>query len=138
MIYTPSEDSFLLARALVLYVKNKTVLDMGAGSGIQTETALKTGAVSVCAVDINTEAITQLTKKKLKNVTVVQSNLFTHISESFDLIVFNPPYLPRDTREDKESAKATTGGKHGDEIILRFLKQAPKHLTKEEIGRAHV
>jgi methylase of polypeptide subunit release factors len=36
-------------------------------------------------------------------------------------------------REDKESALATTGGKQGDELILKFLKQAQKHLTKKGI-----
>jgi methylase of polypeptide subunit release factors len=49
------------------------------------------------------------------------------------LIAFNPPYLPEDKREDKESALTTTGGKRGDEIIVKFLKDAKKHLNKNGI-----
>ncbi len=48
----------------------------------------------------------------------------------FDLITFNAPYLPLDSREPKSSQLATTGGKKGDEISLEFLKQAKKHLNK--------
>ena len=60
----------------------------------------------------------------------IHSNLFSKVKSKFDLILFNPPYLPEDKREDKESALATTGGKKGDEIILKFLKQSKSYLNK--------
>jgi len=130
MIYPPSEDSYLLAEQVKKYAKNKSVIDMGSGSGIQAETAIKSGAKSVLATDINDESISIL---KSKGINAIKSNLFSKVKGSFDLIVFNPPYLPRDKREDKESAIATTGGKRGDEIIIRFLKQAKSHLNKKGI-----
>ncbi|MCK5149296.1 methyltransferase domain-containing protein [Candidatus Pacearchaeota archaeon] len=49
----------------------------------------------------------------------------------YNLIIFNPPYLPEDKREPKNSCLATTGGKKGNEIILRFLKQAKKYLEED-------
>ena len=57
--------------------------------------------------------------------------MFENISEKFDLITFNPPYLPLDKREDKESQLITTGGKTGDEIVLKFLEQASQHLNQD-------
>ncbi len=130
LIYEPKEDSYLLERNLKSYVKHKSVLDMGAGSGIQAETALKNGANNVLAVDINSASIALLKKKGLN---VRKSNLFSNIKEKFDVILFNPPYLPQDPREDKESQRITTGGKLGDEIILKFLTQSKKHLNQDGV-----
>ena len=55
---------------------------------------------------------------------------FLDIKEKFNLIIFNPPYLPEDSREPKYSQIATTGGKKGSEITNKFLEQAKKHLEK--------
>ncbi len=130
MIYSPSEDSYLLEEEVVKYSRGKKVLDVGSGSGIQAETALKNGANSVLAVDINLEAVKLL---KVKGIRAVKSDLFSNVKTKFDLIVFNPPYLPEDEREDSESSLITSGGKKGDEIILRFLKSVKKYMNKDGI-----
>ncbi|MCX8159010.1 MAG: DUF2431 domain-containing protein [Candidatus Pacearchaeota archaeon] len=132
LIYQPREDSYLLQKQVKKYAKNKSVLDIGSGSGIQALSAIESGAKSVLATDINDDAISFL---KSQNINAIKSNLFSKIkkTEKFDLIVFNPPYLPREKKEDKESALSTTGGKMGDEIILRFLKQAKSHINKKGI-----
>lgn len=130
MIYEPKEDSYLLEKEVRKYSKGKKVLDMGSGSGIQALAAINSGAAEVLAADIDKESI-----KYLKNYRInsIQSNLFSNIKEKFDLIVFNPPYLPFDSREDEESKIITTGGRKGDEIIIKFLKKAKQHLTKSGI-----
>lgn len=130
MIYEPSEDSFLLSEQVKKYSKNKKVLDIGTGSGLQAETAIEAGAKSVLAADIDEESIKFTKQKKLKKLKVIKSSLFQKVKGKFDLIIFNPPYLPLDKREDKESRKATTGGKNGDEIILKFLNDLLNHLNK--------
>lgn len=130
MIYSPSEDSFLILEQVKKYSKNKVVLDMGSGSGILAQSAKTSGAKSVLACDINNESVKYLNSIGIK---AVKSNLFSKIKGKFDLIIFNPPYLPRDLREDKESALATTGGKIGDEILLKFIKKATSYLNKEGI-----
>mgnify|MGYP001575006376 CR=1 FL=1 len=81
-------------------------------------------------IDIDEESLEFCRKK---GITVLKSNLFEKIDkkEKSDLIVFNPPYLPEDKREDTQSARATSGGKKGNEIILKFLKKVEKHLEKE-------
>ncbi len=128
-MYLPREDSYLLSSALNVYLKDKdksiNILDMGSGSGIQAETCRKLGFKNIKAADIDEQAILFLKKKKLK---AIKSNLFSNIKEKFDLIIFNPPYLP-EAKYDRE--KDTTGGKKGYETVLRFLKQAKKHVTNE-------
>jgi release factor glutamine methyltransferase len=130
MIYQPKEDSYLLESQVKKYAKGKSFLDMGSGSGIQAKAALSAGASFILASDINESVVSAL---KSKGINAIQSDLFKNIKGKFDIIAFNPPYLPKDKKEDPESALATTGGKRGDEIILRFLKQAKKHLNKEGI-----
>jgi release factor glutamine methyltransferase len=125
MIYQPAEDSFLLEGEVRRRAREKRVLDVGTGSGILAKAALSSGASCVLAVDVDLEVIENLKGEKFE---VLQSDLFENVSGKFDLIIFNPPYLPRDLREDAESALATSGGIRGDEIIVRFLESAGEHL----------
>jgi release factor glutamine methyltransferase len=137
-IYKPSDDSYLFQNFLEQYLSNLQssnpdicskikLLDMGTGSGILSKTAIKfLAANNILAADINTEAIKNLSDEKFKTV---HSNLFQTINQKFDLIIFNAPYLPRDSREPSDSQIATTGGQRGDEISLQFLKQAQSHLN---------
>lgn len=126
MIYEPREDSFLLKKYVSKYTKNK-VLDLGCGSGILSLEALKK-TNNVLAIDINKEAVEYC--KKL-GINARYSNLFSNVKGKFDLIIFNPPYLPYNKNEDRETSKMVSGGKKGYEIIEKFLKQAKKHLNKD-------
>lgn len=126
MIYLPSDDSYLIEAEVLKRARGKRVLDVGTGSGILARAAFSAGALRVLAADINPEVIAKLKREKFE---ILQSDLFSKVSGKFDLIVFNPPYLPSDSREDSESALATTGGTRGDEIILRFLSGVKKHLA---------
>jgi HemK-related putative methylase len=139
MVYEPAEDSYLLSRVIVNYLKdiNKNkknklkVIDIGSGSGILAETCLNNGInrENILAIDIDEEAVKTL---KLKKIHVIKSNLFNKINKKnkFDLIVFNAPYLPEDADEPENSRLATTAGKKGNEIILRFLKQAKEYINE--------
>jgi len=138
-IYTPSDDSFFLADFLEKYfsnLKNKNIsyLDLGTGSGILSKTAIKSNIPkqNILASDINQQAV-KYVRSKLK-INTICSNLFEKINKRFDLITFNAPYLPDDIfskkYEEEKSKLATTGGKNGDEISLKFLKQAKKYLNK--------
>ncbi|MBX4196829.1 methyltransferase [Candidatus Pacearchaeota archaeon] len=128
MIYEPAEDSWLLEKEVRKFSKGKKVLDIGTGSGIQAEAAKESKAKSIVAADIDKETIAYLKKKGIRTL---RSDLFSKVKGKFDLIIFNPPYLPRDSREDRESERITSGGKSGDEIIIKFLNQARNHLEKK-------
>jgi release factor glutamine methyltransferase len=132
MIYEPSDDSFLLNEALIKFLKNKnkniSILDMGSGSGIQIYTCKNLNFNNVLAVDINKIAVDNLLKNNIK---AIKSDLFNNVKKSkFDLIIFNPPYLPEDYREPEDSKLQTTGGKKGYEIINKFLEQALNFLKQ--------
>ncbi len=130
MIYEPAEDTFLLAEAVKKYAKGN-VLDMGTGSGYLAVLAAKK-ATSVLAVDKNKDAVSFCRKKyKQKNIVWKQSDFFSRVKGTFDTLIFNPPYLPYDKREPKESQQITTGGKHGYELLVRFLKECPPFLAEK-------
>ncbi|MFH1290174.1 MAG: HemK2/MTQ2 family protein methyltransferase [Nanoarchaeota archaeon] len=130
MIYEPAEDSFLLKKEVKARARGKKVLDVGTGSGIQARTAVEAGASQVLAVDVDQDVVESLKGDKFE---VLESDLFENVSGKFDLIIFNPPYLPEDKREDSESALATSGGRKGDEIIVRFLETVGDYLTEEGV-----
>jgi HemK-related putative methylase len=131
-MYSPAEDSYFLSEILIKQIKdlrrkiNLTFLDMGCGSAIQAETALKAGIKKdkILCVDINPEAINRVKSLGFK---AVKSNLFQNIKSKFNVISFNPPYLPEHKYDKKRD---TSGGKKGDETIITFLKQAKSHLSK--------
>lgn len=125
MIYDPREDSYLIQKHIKSYARGN-VLDMGTGSGILATEAQKY-AQKVLAVDIDPACVEYARKK---GISAQVSDLFSHIEpQQFDLIIFNPPYLPEEPKEPADSARATTGGKKGHETIERFLEQAKKYLA---------
>jgi len=135
-VYEPSEDTFLLARNLSVNVGD-VVLDMGTGCGIIAITAIKRGAKKVIAIDINPHA-TKCTKinGEVNGVSdrldIICGDLFRPIRTvpSFDLIVFNAPYLPSEGVGSDWIDLAWSGGKGGRDIIDRFISEAPKYLKR--------
>lgn len=92
----------------------------------------KKGA-QVTATDINKTAI-EVAKNNAKkanvNVSFIYSDLFENISNKFDIIVFNPPYVPTEENEAKDmQSVAWDGGKDGLEVIQKFLHQAKSFLN---------
>jgi len=133
-IYEPQEDSFLLQKVLKEYAFGR-VLDMGTGSGILALTAMRFPNVrEVVAVDINPEATAALKERvkaeKIRKVTVLEGDLFEPVSGQFNLILFNPPYLPQD--KGIEDA-ALYGGKKGWEISARFFEEVSPSLFPDGI-----
>ncbi len=145
-VYEPAEDTFLLISVIEkLDLNGKTALEIGTGSGIISLFLAKT-AKHVTAIDINPEAICcakeNAARNKIKNVEFRKSDLFENVKEilrnkesskasnvgerKFDIIVFNPPYLPD---EPLTSDIALDGGPDGRKTIERFLKDAPKFLN---------
>ena len=89
----------------------------------------------VCS-DVNEDAIKHVknTTRDRDEIKVIKSNLFDNLSEykkSFDLIAFNPPYLPRE--EDEEDDLALTSGVEGINITKKFIEDSKEYL--KENGR---
>lgn len=125
-VYEPREDSELLASCLRNYEgKLHRVLDMGTGSGFLAG-IIAERADEVVAADLNPAAVAYASSHHpLPNVRYVHTDLFAQIEGSFDLIIFNSPYLPS---EEGLVDMALDGGVEGWEVNARFLKQAHGHL----------
>ncbi|MBI4345041.1 MAG: methyltransferase [Euryarchaeota archaeon] len=131
-VYTPREDSLLLADQLQV-PKGARVLDLGTGCGIQGIVA-SARAGRVLAADINPGAVRCAEENArlngVENMTVVEGDLFDGIEGRFDLIAFNPPYLPTEPWEPRDMASgAWDGGMDGREVVDRFLEDVVDHLS---------
>ncbi|MEM7813684.1 MAG: methyltransferase [Candidatus Aenigmatarchaeota archaeon] len=131
-VYAPAEDTWLLADVLAHErLMGKDVLEIGCGSGFLTKIIAKKGA-RVTAVDINPAAVAA-TKKILGEEKldghVFASDLFSNVLGAFDLIVFNPPYLPEGAEDAIVGSDARySGGKTGREVIEKFVQQSKGRL----------
>lgn len=134
LVYTPSDDSFLLAENLEIE-NRESVLEIGTGSGIIAMYASKL-TDDVTATDINYNAIELAEKNfKLNQINTIKlefGNLFEAIgNKKFDVILFNTPYLPTDCEDiiEDDLNYAFDGGLDGRKVIDQFLNQVKNHLN---------
>ncbi len=128
-VYRPAEDSYLLLRTLDL-ADAASFLEIGTGTGLIALHAAR--QVRTLATDVNPLA-TDLTRANARrnaiSLDVVRADLFRGLRGKFDVIAFNPPYLPLHPRGGWLD-RAWSGGQGGDEVILRFLHDVPPFLAK--------
>jgi release factor glutamine methyltransferase len=100
-------SKMLLNYLETLDLKNKTFLELGAGTGIISILAAKKGA-AVYASDISSKAVENIKINAAKNnvqINIFTSDLFINIPDmQFDYIIINPPYYNRDPKEEEEYA----------------------------------
>ncbi|MFB6113363.1 MAG: HemK2/MTQ2 family protein methyltransferase [Halodesulfurarchaeum sp.] len=133
-VYRPAEDSALLLRAALDGIESTDlVLDLGTGSGfVGDRIAMETGA-TVVASDRNPLACAAARDRGLP---VVRADLVEPFApETFDVVVFNPPYLPEDDRgiRDDWMEVALTGGETGRAVIDPFLRTVDRVLDPEGV-----
>lgn len=137
-VLIPREDTEILVENAINSGKLK-ILDMCTGSGcIAISLAKYIKNSSVSAVDISKEAL-QVAKENAKinevNVNFINSNLFENVTEMYDLIVSNPPYIPTkdisslQIEVKNEPIIALDGGDDGLNFYKIISKEARKHLT---------
>jgi release factor glutamine methyltransferase len=117
-----------------------SVLEIGTGCGLIALSCAMLGANVICT-DKNPIAIELVKKNYLMNQNILRGNFEVRIgdifspilsSETFDVIIFNPPYLP--TKKEELVGgwldTATNGGKDGLLFTKRFINELPPYLSK--------
>lgn len=125
----PEADTFLLLRAALSEVRpSDRVLEVGTGSGHIARELSR--VADVAATDINPHAVSSAREC---GVAVVRTDLTAGIRGIFDLVIFNPPYLPTQPEEriDDWLEYALDGGITGREIIERFAEEAGRILAPD-------
>ncbi|QLD87968.1 methyltransferase domain-containing protein [Natronomonas salina] len=136
-VYEAAEDSRLLAETVVDRIGgDERVLEVGVGSGyIAGRVAEETGA-RVVGCDVNPEACEMA---RDEGVEAVRSNLADPFAaDSFDVVLFNPPYLPTPPEEewDDPLEHALSGGEDGRRVIRPFLADVGRVLRPD--GRIYL
>ncbi|MES2154496.1 MAG: HemK2/MTQ2 family protein methyltransferase [bacterium] len=127
-VYVPSDDTFLLAKAVAQeVVPGQRFVEVGCGAGLVSLVAAHAGA-AVTATDLNPHAIATARHNARENhlgMDVVQADLLAGLSGPFDVVAFNPPYLPTAPDEVVPGPLnlAFDGGKDGNGTVLRFAQQ---------------
>jgi len=131
-VYKPAEDTLLLLRHAERLVEGD-VLEMGTGSGyISIELSRMPRVSRIVGVDIDPKAVEVAQNNALEagvsdSVMFLESDLFQNLGDSrFNWVLFNPPYLPSEGVIDELS---WAGGEKGGELLMRFLSEAPPHLS---------
>jgi len=127
-VYPPAEDSSLLLRAALREIgETDRVLEVGTGSGY-VAAGLSGRAAAVVVTDINPHAAACA---RARGLAAVRTDLFAGLSGPFDLILFNPPYLPTapEERIDDWLEYALDGGPTGRVVIERFIADAGRVLA---------
>lgn len=101
-----SSTNFLLEFLTEHNLNNKSILELGCGTGYLSVAAARAGAV-VTASDQSTMAVRNTKLNATQNnvsIEVIHSDLFANISGVFDWIVINPPYYAMTARNEPELA----------------------------------
>lgn len=124
---------FLISHLKYYKLKNKNILELGAGSGMISVFCAKNFA-EVTASDISKTAVENIiANAKLNNcnITAIHSDLFDSIpNKNFDFIIINPPYFPKDASTESELAWFCGGD---FQYFEKLFKQLPDYLFPETI-----
>ena len=108
------------------------IVDIGAGSGaggLHAAQLLRAFSPGVVLTDINAEALRlsaiNTVLNDVPNVEIVQSDLYSEVSGSFDLVVSNPPYLV----DSLERTYRHGGGEFGSLLSTRILEGGIERLA---------
>ena len=141
-VLIPRQDTEVLVETALSKMKPECrLLDMCTGSGCIVLSLSKLGTVAQgTGADISEEALKVAERNRenlgLDQVNLIQSNLFTEIEGTFDMIVSNPPYIPTEVvnglmREvrDHEPRLALDGSEDGLLFYRKLAEESGRYLV---------
>lgn len=137
------ETEELVELVLKMSPEARTFLDVGTGSGvIALSLAMARPMAKVTACDISKAALALTSENRARlgvkeRVELIESDLLSAITGSFEVIVANLPYIP--TAEISELSRevlhdpvsALDGGEDGLRLIERLISQIPSRLSPD-------
>ena len=143
-VLIPRPDSETLIDGLLARVgdsESTTLLELGAGSGILSITALKhIAGLEVVATDISSDAIKVAARNADRilgnqdNILFLLGDWFDPVTGRFDFIISNPPYIAEgdayldDISMSFEPKIALTSGSDGFRDLSLIIENSPEHL----------
>ncbi|MBA3065933.1 peptide chain release factor N(5)-glutamine methyltransferase [bacterium] len=136
-VFIPKNSTeILVEKVLERSSPGMKLLDEGCGCGNIALCAAKLGNLSVTACDINSAAV-NLTRKNAEmlgaDINVLQSNLFSGIEGTFDIIASNPPYIREGAALDKavlsQPMEALFSGPDGLNCIRNIAGSARAYMN---------
>ena len=142
----PRPDTEILVEKAIQIINEKNFqsgLDIGTGSGAIAISILKyCSNIQMTATDINKNAIFKAKENAEKNkvldrISFIESDLFQNVTEKFDIIISNPPYIRTniihqldDNVKNYEPKLALDGGEDGLIFYKKITSKANEYLAE--------
>ena len=142
-VLIPRFETEQLVYRVVQFIKNNfkdkvKLIDLGCGSGVIGLTLSKLiEGVDVTCLDISDYAIELTRENAVKlncNINVIKGDMLNNITEKYDVIVSNPPYIAtneeiEDIVKNNEPHLALYAGSEGLDCYEKILSTAKKNLN---------
>ena len=145
-VLIPRFETEELVEYTISYIKKMfkekiNIIDLGTGSGCIAITLKKKINSNVSAIDISKEALEVARENAKKNkveIDFIQNDMLDNISDKFDVIISNPPYISKneeiqDIVRKNEPSLALYADNEGLYYYEKIIKQAKKNLKEKFI-----
>jgi len=142
-VLIPRDETELVVRHALKIIHNNNfshILDIGTGSGCIACTIAQNTKCNVSACDISEKALS-IAKQNAKNLNIetvdfIKSDLFKELNSEnkYDLIISNPPYIPKGTEVQKEveyepKTALFTNDTTGTEYYKKIIEESKQYLS---------
>lgn len=141
-VLIPRFETEELVENTIKYIKKKfnkkvSILDLGTGSGCIGITLKKEIDADVTISDISKKAL-KVAKENARgeDITIIHSNLFCNIKDTYDVLISNPPYIRYDEEimdivKNNEPHLALFAKNNGLYFYEEIIKNCKKILNKD-------
>ena len=148
-VFIPQKDTEILLEKTIELInrywkkqKRLKILDIGTGCGNLAICLAKNNPCwKIFATDISQKALKTVSENaiihQVKNLKIIQSNLFKNLKDKYNVIITNPPYisekeyqvLPFSTKQQPK--KALVAKNNGYWFYEKIIHQVQRYLTKK-------